>query len=216
MEHEQISKLLLIVGVQRSGTTLLASMLGRHSEINMLFESTTHDVRRLMGKQYAGNKLLAWRQIRMNRRGSKWGHLMNRISNADFGRTRKHHKVRPYPTSSMSIADYLALRATIITITRDESSTVGSMVRRAGMTERQSRREWARASEIIEQLNDFGAIHVPFDRLVTEPVEVMKSVTDRLGLKYEERMLEGSRYNVVYPYDRIMKEKASKDGGDTG
>ena len=36
-------KLVLILGLQRTGTTLLASMLGGHSEVNMLFESIGSD-----------------------------------------------------------------------------------------------------------------------------------------------------------------------------
>ena len=36
-------KLVLILGLQRTGTTLLASMLGGHSEVNMLFESVGSD-----------------------------------------------------------------------------------------------------------------------------------------------------------------------------
>ncbi|NND95360.1 MAG: hypothetical protein HKN45_10875 [Flavobacteriales bacterium] len=100
------SKLLLVLGCQRSGTTLLAAMLGRHSEINMLFESTTNDTTRLIGKTYCGNKLLAWRQIRLKKRSSKFGHLINRIVNLDFGLKRNdHHKFRVYPNSSLSVQD---------------------------------------------------------------------------------------------------------------
>ena len=51
------SNLLLLLGCQRSGTTLLAAMLGRHSEISMLFESVTDDTMKLIGKKYCGNKL---------------------------------------------------------------------------------------------------------------------------------------------------------------
>ena len=47
----QDPNLVLLLGCQRSGTTLLASMLGGHSEINMLFESTSDDVMRLIGKK---------------------------------------------------------------------------------------------------------------------------------------------------------------------
>ena len=48
-------KIFVIVGLQRTGTTLLASMLGRHPEINMLFESVTKDSLKLIGKQWNGN-----------------------------------------------------------------------------------------------------------------------------------------------------------------
>ena len=41
---------MVVIGLQRTGTTLLASMLGRHPEINMLFESVTKDSLKLIGK----------------------------------------------------------------------------------------------------------------------------------------------------------------------
>ena len=99
-------KLFVVIGLQRTGTTLLASMLGRHPEINMLFESVTKDSLKLIGKQWNGNKLLAYRQIRKNKRSSKLGHLINRIVNLDFKQENRHHLVRPFPTSVMSIEDY--------------------------------------------------------------------------------------------------------------
>ena len=77
-------KPILILGCQRSGTTLLASVLGRHSEVNMLFESTTDDTLKLIGKKYQGNKLCVWRQIRRNQKASKWGHFVNRLVNFHF------------------------------------------------------------------------------------------------------------------------------------
>ena len=70
---ERKSKILLLLGCQRSGTTLLAAMLGGHSEINMLFESTSDDVLKLIGKKYSGNKALVRRQIRFSQRSSKFG-----------------------------------------------------------------------------------------------------------------------------------------------
>ena len=109
-------KLLVVIGLQRTGTTLLASMLGRHPEINMLFESVTKDSLKLNGKQWNGNKLLAYRQIRSNKRSSKWGHLINRIVNLDFKQENRHHLVRPFPTSVMSIEDYKKEGAVFISI----------------------------------------------------------------------------------------------------
>ena len=90
-------KLVLILGLQRTGTTLLASMLGGHSEVNMLFESVGSDTTSLIGKKISANKLLVYRQIRFTQRASRLGHLINRIVNLDFKIKNKHHKKRPYP-----------------------------------------------------------------------------------------------------------------------
>ena len=123
-------KLFIVIGLQRTGTTLLASMLGRHPEINMLFESVTKDSLQLIGKQWNGNKLLAYRQIRQEQRASKFGHLINRIVNFDFRKKNRHHLVRPYPTSIMSIEDFKREGAVFITIERDRDSSISSMVKR--------------------------------------------------------------------------------------
>ena len=47
-------KIFVVIGLQRTGTTLLASMLGRHPDINMLFESVTNDSLKLIGKNEMG------------------------------------------------------------------------------------------------------------------------------------------------------------------
>ena len=144
-------KLFLIIGLQRTGTTLLASMLGRHPEINMLFESVTKDSLKLIGKEWNGNKLLAYRQIRQIERASYFGHLVNRIANLDFKRKNKHHLMRPYPTSDMSLNDYKDEGSFFITIERDKDSSVKSMMKRAGQNKNQAESEWEEGMKIINQ-----------------------------------------------------------------
>lgn len=200
---------LLILGVQRSGTTLLASMLGRHSEINMLFESVTTDVNRLIGKRYRGNKLLCYRQIRMTQRASRWGHLMNRIYNLDWRIKNKHHHHRPYPTSRMSVEDYLSENARIICIVRNEEHVVRSILKRTKMNEKSARKEYAKAMAIMNELSGVSYV-IEFDDLVSKPEEVMKNICSELDLNYEHSMLEGPEYNIVYPHSKIIQSKSSK------
>ena len=201
-------KLFVVIGLQRTGTTLLASMLGRHPEINMLFESVTKDSLKLIGKQWNGNKLLAYRQIRKNKRSSKWGHLINRIVNLDFKQENRHHLVRPFPTSVMSIEDYKKEGAVFITIERDKESSVSSMMKRAGQTKKQAEREWEHGMKIINQLKNEGAYSLTFVDLVNNSEKYLKEICNFLAIEYLEKMLEGPKYNFVYPNEGIIKKKS--------
>ena len=201
-------KLFVVIGLQRTGTTLLASMLGRHPEINMLFESVTKDSLKLIGKQWNGNKLLAYRQIRKNKRSSKWGHLINRIVNLDFKQENRHHLVRPFPTSVMSIEDYKKEGAVFITIERDKESSVSSMMKRAGQTKKQAEREWEHGMKIINQLKNEGAYSLTFVDLVNNSEKYLKEICNFLAIEYLEKMLEGPKYNFVYPNEEIIKKKS--------
>jgi|TARA_B110000037_G_C16913652_1_gene421336 hypothetical protein len=201
-------KLFVVIGLQRTGTTLLASMLGRHPEINMLFESVTKDSLKLIGKQWNGNKLLAYRQIRKNKRSSKLGHLINRIVNLDFKQENRHHLVRPCPTSVMSIEDYKKEGAVFITIERDKESSVSSMMKRAGQTKNQAEREWESGMKIINQLKNEGAYGLTFVDLVNNSEKYLKEICNFLAIEYLEKMLEGPKYNFVYPQDSVVKRES--------
>ena len=201
-------KLFVVIGLQRTGTTLLASMLGRHHDINMLFESVTRDSLKLIGKQWNGNKLLAYRQIRKNKRSSKWGYLINRIVNLDFKQENRHHLVRPFPTSVMSIEDYKTEGAVFITIERDKESSVSSMMKRAGQTKKQAEKEWERGMKIINQLKDEGAYSLTFVDLVNNSEKYLKEICNFLAIEYLEKMLEGPKYNFVYPQDSIVRRES--------
>ena len=201
-------KLFVVIGLQRTGTTLLASMLGRHPEINMLFESVTKDSLKLIGKQWNGNKLLAFRQIRKNKRSSKLGHLINRIVNLDFKQENRHHLVRPCPTSVMSIEDYKKEGAVFITIERDKESSISSMMKRAGQTKNQAEREWESGMKIINQLKNEGAYGLTFVDLVNNSEKYLKEICNFLAIEYLEKMLEGPKYNFVYPQDSVVKRES--------
>ena len=201
-------KLFVVIGLQRTGTTLLASMLGRHPEINMLFESVTTDCMKLIGKKWNGNKLLAYRQIRQNQRSSKFGHLINRFVNLDFKKKNKHHLVRPFPTSVMSIEDYKDQGAFFITIERDKQSSVNSMMRRAGQSDKQAVIEWERGMKIINKLQGKKTYSLTFMDLVNDTETTLKAICNFLDLEYVEQMLEGPKYNFVYPNDKVIKKES--------
>ncbi len=202
-------KIFVVIGLQRTGTTLLASMLGRHPDINMLFESVTNDSLKLIGKKWNGNKLLAYRQIREKQRASKFGHLINRIVNFDFKRKNIHHLVRPFPTSTMSIEDYKKKGAVFITIERDKDSSISSMMKRAGQSEKQASYEWEKGMKIINRLKSEGAYPLTFVDLVNNTQEILQDICNLLDIEFlKDRMLEGPKFNFVYPQESIVKRES--------
>ncbi len=202
-------KLFVIIGLQRTGTTLLASMLGRHPDINMLFESVNKDSLKLIGKKWNGNKLLAYRQIRNKQRSSRFGHLINRIVNFDFKKKNKHHLIRPFPISNMSIEDYKEKGAVFITIERDKQSSVKSMMKRSGQSKNQAEHEWKEGMKIINSLKIEGAYSLSFVNLVNDTERILLEICKFLDIELlKERMLEGPKYNFVYPQNSIVKRKS--------
>jgi hypothetical protein len=191
---------LLILGAQRSGTTLLASMLGRHSEINMLFESTGKDVFRLIGKRYQGNKLCLARQIEWEQRSSKLIYLANRVINGHF-LGDKYQVRRVGPTSKLSVQDYLEKKAKIVWIKRPEEEVLDSMLRRTPMTRRQAEAELKKVKSIESRLQRH--YRVDYHELTQKPKEILTAVCNYLDIDFQNEMLNGPEFNVIYPQKSI-------------
>ena len=199
-------KLVLILGLQRTGTTLLASMLGGHSEVNMLFESVGSDTTSLIGKKISANKLLVYRQIRFTQRASRLGHLINRIVNLDFKIKNKHHRKRPYPTSKLSIKDYEKLGCKFIIIERDEKSSIDSMMSRAKQSFAEAKNEYDKGTLILTKVKDLDSHTISFLDLVNNTEITLKNICEFLEIDFEKRMLEGPKYNFVYPNEKVIRK----------
>lgn len=199
-------KLVLILGLQRTGTTLLASMLGGHSEVNMLFESVGSDTTSLIGKKISANKLLVYRQIRFTQRASRFGHLINRIVNLDFKIKNKHHRQRPYPTSKLSVKDYEKLGCKFIIIERDEKSSIDSMMSRAKQSFAEAKNEYDKGMLILTKVKALDSHTISFLDLVNNTEITLKNICEFLGIDFEKRMLEGPKYNFVYPNEKVIRK----------
>lgn len=212
MNKKEFGIPLLIVGCQRSGTTLLASMLSRHPEIGMLNECEQNSERFMLGFKYNGNKLCAWTQIRMDTRASRIGYLVNRIVHAQFlpskFMTSATQRARLFPTSKKSVQDYLREDAVVLVITRDKRKVVDSMVRRGGYKLKGAHKEYDRALDILNQLISDGHFHVSYEALVQNPEKVMQQVCQHLQVVYTPEMLDGCKYNTFYPEKSIVAGRA--------
>lgn len=183
----QKPKQILIVGIQRSGTSLLASYLGAHSKINMLYEDIGKNIYKLYGKPVQGNKLVLWTQVRPYARKTLFKSLFYRLTGW-----------RLFPTSRMSLMDYINSGAQIIIITRNSDAVIRSMMKRAGYTYRQAEDEYARGLSII---NWIYTKTQPFEMRYEALIKNKFSLRDLCGwldLDFEIGMLNGEECNFAY------------------
>ena len=194
---------LLIVGAPRSGTTLLATMIGRHTEIGVLNEDRGWAMRRILGKSIVGNKRCIPNQIEMEKRSRVHLRLFKTIGWA-----------KEYQSSKHCIEDYLALpRIRVIGLIRHGNDVISSVMNRSEKSFRVASYRWRRAIEIIHELKSrqlSTVLVVSFENLVTHPEANMKRVAAFLGVEYQERMLEGARYNPWYAEHDFNVEKVSR------
>jgi len=171
---------LLILGAPRSGTTLLAAMIGCHDDIGLLVESKRMAFTAIAGKAVVGNKLCVPNQIEFE---ANWDRRMSRFSKA-------------------SLEKYLALpNFKLVLIVRHVDSVTSSIMKRAGKPNDTAALYWRRGIEIMHELKQRlaqDAVVIAFENMLANPGRHMRRVTDLLALPYQEKMLEGYKYNPYY------------------
>ena len=170
----------LIVGSPRSGTSLLAALVGAHPEAAILNEDITLGWRKLVGKPVIGNKLTVPNLIDLDRRRRPW-----------YG-PAKRLRLPPGPASVWSIRDYLAAGVVVIGIARDPGPAVESMVVRGGLSREAAQRRWDRSQTALEHAD----LTLSYAALTANPKAVLSEVCARLGLAYSESMLRGAEYQT--------------------
>lgn len=201
---------LLIIGAPRSGTTLLSAMIGRHTEVGILNEDKGWAMKSVIGRQIVGNKRCVPNQIELERRGIFHFRFLKTLGIA-----------KEYQSSKYSIKDYLSLpRMKIIAIVRGGNDVISSIMRRSEKNFRGAAYRWCRSIEIIHELKQTypsRLLIVSFEDLVLNPKPNMERAAAFLNLEYQDRMLEGPRYNPWYPERAMNEEKidrARKEGVD--
>ncbi|HEX2929918.1 MAG TPA: sulfotransferase [Candidatus Binatia bacterium] len=194
---------LLILGAPRSGTTLLATMISRHTEIAVLNEDKGWALRSVLGKSIVGNKRCVPNQIELKKR--RWMHFRFL---KDFGIAKE------YQSSKFSIEDYLTLpHIKVIGLIRNGDDVISSVMGRSEKKFRVASYRWRRSVEIIHELaNRFPKIVliVCFEDLVLRPKENMERIAAFLDVEYQDRMLEGPRYNPWYPEQGMNLAKVNR------
>ena len=194
---------LLIIGAPRTGTTLLATMISRHTEIGVLNEDKGWSMRKLLGKTLVGNKRCIPNQIELKKPGKLHIRLWKKIGLA-----------KEYQSSEFSIEDYLTLpHIKIIGIIRDGNDAISSGMSRGKKSLEGAAYRWCRAIDIIHELKSRFpdlVLVVSFEDLVLHPRENMVRAANFLNVEYQDRMLEGPAYNPWYPETGMNEEKVNR------
>jgi hypothetical protein len=199
---------LLILGAPRSGTTLLATMISRHTEIAVLNEDRGWMMRRLLGKAIVGNKRCVPNQIELKKR-----------SRLHFRFLKKLGLAKEYQSSRYSIEEYLTLpNIKIIGLIRNGDDVISSQLNRSKKSLRRASYRWCRAIEILYGLKkryENLVMVVSFENLVIEPKANMERIAAFLGVEYQDRMLEGPQYNPWYHENGLNVDKVNRAQKDS-
>jgi hypothetical protein len=194
---------LLILGAPRSGTTLLATMISRHTEIGILNEDKGWAMRRLLGKAIVGNKRCVPNQIELKKRSPLHFRLLKTLGLA-----------KEYQSSEFCIEEYLTLpNIKIIGLIRNGDDVISSVMGRSEKNFRVASYRWRRAVEVIYELQQSYpevVLVVSFENLVSHPRENAQRIAAFLKVEYQERMLEGPQYNPWYPEVGMNKDKVNR------
>lgn len=198
---------LLIIGAPRTGTTLLATMISRHTEIGVLNEDKGWTMRKLLGKTWVGNKRCIPNQIEMKKPGVFQARLWKKLGFS-----------KEYQSSQFCIEDYFKLpHFKIIAIIRNGNDAISSGIHRGKKSFSGASYRWCRAIEIIHDLRarfPEMVLVVSFEDLVLHPRENMIRVAEFLSVEYQDRMLEGPIYNPWYPEKGMNEEKVNRSDKD--
>lgn len=212
---------ILIVGAPRTGTTLFAAMIGSHPEISILNEEKSNAWRKALGRKHQGLKLCIPNQIELDRKSEKaeHGELKRQILKTvaefalwDAGPRKAWGEERIDAT----IAQFLKLDdPRVMAILRGPEQAVASMQKRGGQPLTEAFFRWLRAVEIMETLREEAPKRfavVGFERLVSDPEEVLRACAKWLGVDYAPAMLNA--YTPLYKMDKIDAEKAGEEDAE--
>ena len=183
---------LLLLGSPRSGTTLLASLIAAHSDVAMLIEDKNFAIKKLTGKKILANKLCIPHQMEISKKANLFSRAL-----------KKTPLMQNYPASAYSIQDYLKLKdIKIVGILRNPDNVIASIMKRGKKEKTIAQKRWSRAVEILYEVHKDHTdkiILIAYEDLVAEPESLLKKITDFIGINFQPQMLEGYKYNILYP-----------------
>jgi len=203
---------LVILGSPRSGTTLLAAMLGRHPDLAVTNEDKTRAWHNVVGKPVVGVKLCVPNDIEWD---ARWRSAVRRRWRR-VALYNRHNLGLPGPRlkvkSIYSIGDLQTWPATqFVAILRDPHEAVASIRERGRHGEGEARFRWTRAVEAMHRLMQESPDQlamVDFDRLVTAPEATMRGLCARLDVTFEPRVIGGET-----PHYHLSGIDPAKAGG---
>ena len=187
---------LLITGCHRSGTTLLASMIGMHNDVALIDEDYYDSYERILCKKYVGTKMVIPTILRTKKRSKIYISLWRKFSKY-MSILKKSHAVC---MCNYAISDF----DHVIFIERDYEDNIRSIIKRTGVKREYAERDVKMAREIKDALKENNnVLFVKLKGLTGNPKKEMQRVCSFLSLDYDIKMLEGYRYTPAYKNERI-------------
>lgn len=212
----------LVVGSGRSGTSLLAGMLGAHSSIEMGFE--VGGVKYLRGRdlelndrnvfgQRAGAFLRACEAEAAASTAPLWG---NKVTTEQLSGLNKHNMFnRPHLDVLDAFFNGLLAGMPVIHLLRDGRACVASKLARTRQDLEQACDHWRYAVRVYEFLQDREhTVFLRFEDLVRDPQQELEKVLAPLGLEFEPVMVstEGTMSDTIprmYRRRGVEKQRAA-------
>jgi hypothetical protein len=198
---------IVVLGAPRSGTTLLANVVGAHPRIAMMFEELHGGAFRVIGGKIPGVKLCTPNQVDLDRR---FGPL-NRVIGLS-GWLRKNVGYR-MPSSRVSLRDMMAVADLhLLCLIRDPARALDAIRRRERLTEAVCHDILVRTYRLFDRLHgepDLRCQVISLDRLLHDPEQQIRRICDWLGVEFDTAMLDGPRHNHLYPEQEFRSDRAA-------
>lgn len=208
---------LIVVGVPRSGTTLLTCMLGWNSSCIAMNECFSCQEGKIVSPaDVIVNKLCCPTQIQLehsflNNILQPYLTLWWKIPLSSL--TGLVLTDRPY--GRMSISEYAEERdASFLFILREPNQVVHSLIQRAELRESKATSRWAHGiREISKSYSRYHANSyvVNFSNLTHNTTYELEKICDFVGLEYEDRMKKGYKSNPTYDIEGIDEFVSEKE-----
>jgi len=197
---------LLITGCHRSGTTLLASMIGSHKDIAIINEDYSNSFNKILSKKIIGVKSPIPNILYDKKRKLLAGVLIRKL--LFFNKyIKRFYRIKGwYPYSIKDFVDDPSSK--IILIERDFQTNVSRIIKRTGLSKKIAKNHVKHARKIALTLTDTcdskKILFINLHDLTTEPEKVMKEIFNFLGVRYDKKCLDGYKYNPSYKLNSII------------
>lgn len=196
---------LLIVGLPRSGTTLLTCLVGSHPECIAMSECLSCEEGKIVSPaKIIANKLCCPNQIQLNHPPSRTlgQRLIDRFWTKPLIRLKGGVPEDCVPGGSISFSRYVEKKnAQLLFILREPNHVIDSIIRRGGQSQKRAMSRW------IHGIQEMSAAYAKFDRvtyvvkfsdMIKKTEQVLQSICDFLSLEYQEDMHKGYQNTPQY------------------
>ena len=95
-------------------------------------------------------------------------------------------------------------------MTRKKSEVLKSITNRTDASKSLASYEYDKSLEEMNKYKDV-ALNIDFSNLIHDTEDTLMKTCEFLNLVYETRMLEGPKFNFIYPHSKIIKSKSNSN-----